>query len=38
VIVQYSLHKLYPDGSIKHYGAVMGWQGEQRSWSNRNTT
>ena len=30
VVVQYSLHKLYPDGTIKHYGAVMGWQGAHR--------
>lgn len=30
VVVQYSLHKLYPDGTMKHYGAVMGGQGEKR--------
>lgn len=30
VIVQYSLHKYYPDGTMKHYGAVMGWQ-----WTHR---
>ena len=30
VVVQYSLHKLYPDGTIKHYGAVLWWQWEQR--------
>ena len=23
VVVQYSLHKYYPDGTMKHYGAVM---------------
>ncbi|MFZ2151381.1 MAG: DUF2779 domain-containing protein [Candidatus Absconditicoccaceae bacterium] len=30
VIVQYSLHKYYSDGSMKHYGAVMGGQGAHR--------
>jgi len=25
VVVQYSLHKLYADGTMKHYGGVLGW-------------
>ena len=30
VVVQYSLHKYYSDGTMKHYGAVMGGQGQHR--------
>lgn len=30
VVVQYSLHKLYSDGTMRHYGGVMWWQGEHR--------
>lgn len=30
VIVQYSLHKYYADGTMKHYGGVMGGQWEKR--------
>lgn len=26
VVVQYSLHKFYSDGSMKHYGGVLWWQ------------
>ena len=29
VVVQYSLHKFYPDGSMKHYGGVLWWQATQ---------
>lgn len=25
VVVQYSLHKLYEDGTLQHYGGVLGW-------------
>jgi len=28
VVVQYSLHKLYENGKIEHYGAVLWWLGE----------
>ncbi len=30
VIVQYSLHKYYPDGTMKHYGWVLAGQWEKR--------
>lgn len=30
-IVQYSLHKYYEDGSMKHYGAVLTWFGDHKS-------
>ncbi len=30
VTVQYSLHKYYADGTMKHYGAVLWWQWEHR--------
>lgn len=30
VVVQYSLHKYYPDGTMKHYGGVLAGQGEPR--------
>lgn len=30
VVVQYSLHKYYPDGTMKHYGGVLAGQGDPR--------
>lgn len=30
VVVQYSLHKYYPDGTMKHYGGVLAGQWEPR--------
>ncbi len=26
VVVQYSLHKYYPDGTMKHFGGILGGQ------------
>jgi len=30
VVVQYSLHKYYEDGSMKHYGGIYIWEGEKK--------
>lgn len=30
VIVQYSLHKYYPDGHMEHFGGLLAWQGYHR--------
>lgn len=31
VVVQYSLHKYYEDGSMKHYGGILGWLAENKT-------